>query len=146
MRRLDKLNNLTNYLTALRAPGLDIEPLRVIDEAQTTTRLARRSGTQIVIARPEFKQEGSADSYTTEYSTAIFVVEKALGAASTDEREDAQFSDLVGAACGLLTKIEQDVSSCVPLLSGLDLINVELFPVSSIFGGWNGYSIVLAFK
>lgn len=60
--------------------------------------------------------------------------------------KDAQFSDLVGAACGLLTKIEQDVSSCIPLLSGLDLINVELFPVSSIFGGWNGYSIVLAFK
>lgn len=146
MRRLENLNNLTNYLTALRAPGLDIEPLRVIDEAQTTTRLAKRSGMQIVIARPELKQEGSADSYTTEYSTAIFVVEKALGAASTEEREDAQFNDLVGVACSLLTKIEQDISKCVPLLRGLDLISCELFPVSSIFGGWNGYSIVLAFK
>ena len=60
--------------------------------------------------------------------------------------KDAQFSDLVGAACGFLTKIEQDMSSRVPMLSGLDLINVEVFPVSSIFGGWNGYSIVLAFK
>ena len=60
--------------------------------------------------------------------------------------KDAQFSDLVGAACGFLTKIEQDMSSCVPMLSGLDLINVEVFPVFSIFGGWNGYSIVLAFK
>ena len=146
MRRLEKLNNLTNYLTALRAPGLDIEPLRVIDEAQTTTRLAKRSGMQIVIARPELKQEGAADSYTTEYSTAIFVVEKALGAASTEEREDAQFNGLVGVACSLLTKIEQDISKCVPLLLGLDLVSCELFPVSSIFGGWNGYSIVLAFK
>lgn len=146
MRRLENLNNLTNYLTALRAPNMEKEPLRVVDEVQATTRLAKCSGMQIVIARPELKQEGSADCYITEYSTAIFIVSKSLGAASTEEREDAQFNDLVGVACALLTKIEQDVSSCVPLLSGLDLINVELFPVSSIFGGWNGYSIVLAFK
>ena len=62
------------------------------------------------------------------------------------KRKPFRISSIVGATCGLLTKIEQDVSSCVPLLSVLDLINVELFPVSSIFGGWNGYSMVLAFK
>lgn len=146
MRRLENLTNLTNYLTALRVPGVEREPLRVVDEAQATTRLARRNGVQIVIARPELKQEGSADTYTTEYSTAIFVVEKGLASASTEEREDAQFNNLVTIACDLLSQVENDATSGALGMSGLDIVSTELFPVSSIFGGWNGYSIVLAFK
>ena len=146
MRRLENLTNLTNYLTALRVPGVEREPLRVVDEAQATTRLARRNGVQIVIARPELKQEGTADTYVTEYSTAIFVVEKSLASASTEEREDAQFNNLVTIACDLLSQVENDATSGALGMSGLDIVSTELFPVSSIFGGWNGYSIVLAFK
>ena len=146
MRRLENLTNLTNYLTALRVPGVEREPLRVVDEAQATTRLARRNGVQIVIARPELKQEGTADTYVTEYSTAIFVVEKSLASASTEEREDAQFNNLVTIACDLLSQVENDATSGVLGRCGLEIVSTELFPVSSIFGGWNGYSIVLAFK
>lgn len=146
MRRLENLTNLTNYLTALRVPGVEREPLRVVDEAQATNRLARRNGVQIVIARPELKQEGTADTYVTEYSTAIFVVEKSLASASTEEREDAQFNNLVTIACDLLLQVENDATSGVLGRCGLEIVSTELFPVSSIFGGWNGYSIVLAFK
>lgn len=146
MRRLENLTNLTNYLTALRVPGVEREPLRVVDEAQATNRLARRNGVQIVIARPELKQEGTADIYVTEYSTAIFVVEKSLASASTEEREDAQFNNLVTIACDLLSQVENDATSGVLGRCGLEIVSTELFPVSSIFGGWNGYSIVLAFK
>ena len=123
MRRLENLTNLTNYLTALRVPGVEREPLRVVDEAQATTRLARRNGVQIVIARPELKQEGSADTYTTEYSTAIFVVEKGLASASTEEREDAQFNNLVTIACDLLSQVENDATSGALGMSGLDIVS-----------------------
>ena len=147
MKRLQNLTNLTNYLTALRVPGLDdLKPLRVVDEAQATSRLARRGGTQIVIARPELKQEGTSDSYGAEYSTAVFVLDKNLSSASTEEREDSQFNNLVNIACDILTKVEQDICSGTSELRGLDLVGTELFPVSSIFGGWNGYSMVLAFR
>ena len=146
MKRLENLNKLTTYLTGLRVPDMDIKPIRVVDEVQAASRLAMRHGVQIIVARPDLKQEGDSDSYTTEYSTAIFVVEKIKGASVTEESEDTQFNHLVNIACNILGKIEDDISSCSPELMGLDLVGTELFPVSSIFGGWNGYSMVLAFR
>ena len=146
MKRLENLNKLTTYLTGLRVPDMDIKPIRVVDEVQAASRLAMRHGVQIIVARPELKQEGDSDSYTAEYSTAIFVVEKIKGASVTEESEDTQVNHLVNIACNILGKIEDDISSCSPELMGLDLVGTELFPVSSIFGGWNGYSMVLAFR
>ena len=32
------------------------------------------------------------------------------------------------------------------LLSGLDLVSVDIVPEYSLFGGWNGYSIELKFE
>ena len=147
MKRLQKLTNLINYFSAFRAPGLDVAPIRVVDQAHATNRLSRKSGVQILIARPELQQDGNSDSYTLTYSTCIFVLEKSLGVTNTDEREDDQFLKLTDIASEILTVIENDTTSCrVPEMCGLSLESVNIIPEASIFGGWNGYSIELSFR
>ena len=146
MKRLEKLNNLTRYLTSFRVPGTDVVPVRVVNYDQAVGRLTHRKGLVILVARPEMSQSGNEDDYTTRFSTAFFVLEKNLGAASTDEREDELFSRCVNVASDLLTEIERASTDwgCEEL-RGLRLESVEIVPEMSVFGGWSGYSIELAF-
>lgn len=147
MKRLQKLTDLTNYLSALRAPGIDVTPIHVVDQSHATNRLSRRSGVQILVARPEIQQEGNSDSYTITYNTCVFVLEKNLGSANTEEKEDKQFLRLAEIASNILTQIERDTDDwSVVELRGITLVSVGLIPESSIFGGWNGYSIELSFR
>lgn len=147
MKRLQKLTDLTNYLTALRVPGVENPPIRVVDQSQATNRLSFCKGVRVLIARPEIQQNGNEDTYDTTYSTCIFVLEKNLGAGSTEERDDEQFLRLSKIACELLTQIERDAGNWnIPEMRDISLESMSLIPESSIFGGWNGYSIELTFK
>ena len=146
MKRLEKLNNLTRYLTTFRVPNTDIVPIRVVNYDHAVGRLTHRKGMVILVARPEISQQGNEDSFATQFKTVFFVLEKNLGATSTDEREDELFSRCVNVASDLLTEIERASTDwgCEEL-RGLRLESVEIVPEMSVFGGWSGYSIELTF-
>lgn len=146
MKRLEKLTNLTRYLSNFRVPGTDLTPIRVVNYDHVLNRLANKKGMVILVARPEISQFGNEDSYTAKYSTVFFVIEKGLAAANTDEREDELYSRCVKVASDLLTEIERACSDweCEDL-RGLSLQSAEIVPEMSVFGGWSGYSIELAF-
>lgn len=146
MKRLKKLIDLTRYLTEFRPDDPEIVPLRIVNHSQATSRLVNRSGTQVLIARPETGQNGNSDTYTCSYSTAIFVLEKNLDADRTDQREDEQYSRLLDLASELLTKIENDTGNFDnPYLRDMTIASIEVVPETSIFGGWCGYSIEISF-
>lgn len=147
MKRLERLTNLTLYLTKFQMPNYDIVPIRVVNHDQATSRLVNQSGIQILIARPEVKHSGNSDSYTEIFTTALFVLEKDLGASRTDSREDEQYNRLLDITSDLLTKIENDAGDFAnPYLNSLTLAAVEIVPETSIFGGWSGYSIEITFQ
>lgn len=146
MKRLERLIKLTQYLSGFRLPGSEIIPLRVVNHDHATSRLAHQSGMQILIARPEVKHSGNSDSYTESFTTALFVLEKDLGPARTDQREDEQYLRLVELASDVLTQLERDAGDTSnPYLCSLTLDSVEVVPETSIFGGWSGYSIEVSF-
>lgn len=147
MKRLERLIKLTQYLTGFRLPGTEIVPIRVVNHDHATSRLNTQHGTQILIARPEVKHSGNSDTYTEFFTTALFVLEKDLGTARTDAREDEQYDRLLELTSNLLTKIENDAGDFDnPHLKSLTLTSVEIVPETSIFGGWSGYSIELEFQ
>ena len=67
-----------------------------------------RNGVDSIYSRPEIQQEGNSDSYTITYNTCVFVLEKNLGSANTEEKEDKQFLRLAEIASNILTQIERD--------------------------------------
>lgn len=147
MKRLEKLTDLTRYLTEFRPDDPGIIPLRVVNHTQATSRLVNRSGTQVLIARPEVEQSGNSDTYTASYSTAIFVLEKNLDADRTDQREDELYGRLLDLASELLTKIENDTGNFDnPYMRDMTIASIEITPETSIFGGWCGYSIGISFS
>lgn len=149
MRRFDKLSNLMLYLSEFRVPDLDIEPRICASQGQATTRLAMCANKpQIVIARPELTESGrDSNTYNSSLNTAIFVVEKALGADSLAERDEEQFHRLLDIASKVMTKIEQDTEDWdCQYLRDLTISAVEVAPETSIFGGWCGYSIEIFFR
>ena len=147
MKRLEKLTDLTRYLTEFRPDDPEIVPLRVVNHSQATSRLVNRSGTQVLIARPETEQDGNSDTYTSSYSTAIFVLEKNLDADRTDQREDEQYGRLLDLTSEILTKIENDTGNFnTSYMRDMTITSLAVVPETSIFGGWCGYSIEIAFK
>lgn len=149
MNRFDKLHSLMIYLSDFSLPDSDIKPRVCVNQAQATSRLAMcKGGPQIIIARPELTETGrDSNIYNSSLNTAIFVVEKALGQNSFDERDDEQFHRLLDIASKVMTKIEQDTEdwNCQHL-RGLTISAIEVAPEMSIFGGWCGYSIEIFFR
>lgn len=146
MKRLERLIKLTEYLTNFRLQGLPVEPIRVINHDNATSKLTNKSGVQILMALPEARHAGNSDTYTERFSTVIFVLEKELGAARTEEKEHEQLCKLLDTSSDILTKIEQDAGDFNnPFLRDLTLDTVEIAPETSIFGGWSGYSVELGF-
>lgn len=146
MKRLERLIKLTEYLTNFRLQGLAVEPIRVINHDNATSKLTNKSGVQILMALPEVRHAGNSDTYTERFSTVIFVLEKELGAARTEEKEHEQLCKLLDTSSDILTKIEQDAGDFDnPFLRDLTLDTVEIAPETSIFGGWSGYSVELGF-
>ena len=146
MKRFQKLIKLTEYIGGFSLPARGITPLMTTAQSDATSKLAHLSGIQVLAARPECRQQGDSDSYSSVISTAFFVVSKALGAANTPERESRQYGELLDIAAEIVERITEDATSgnC-GLLSGLSLSAVEIVPEASIFGGWLGYSLELTF-
>lgn len=150
MRRLSKLQRLTEYLAGLAvtaAPGCEtLHPLMSTAQSDATSKLAHLSGIQILIARPEVSQSGNSDSHRDVLSTAIFVIEKNLGLDKTEPLENEQYTRLLEVADAVLGAICDETSrdNCT-LVTGLSVASVDVTPEASLFGGWSGYSIELSF-
>lgn len=145
MKRVEKLNKLTDYLRKLELNG--IKAVLTVEQADATSYLSSASGRQLLFARPEQSQYGNSDNYKTKISTIAFLLEKGLGPARTREKEDKQYTDLLNLSSLLLEQISSDITfpGCNSL-SGFNLISVEIIPEISIFGGWMGYSIAMDFE
>ncbi|MCR4565473.1 MAG: hypothetical protein K5651_05220 [Bacteroidales bacterium] len=145
MRRLQKLSRLSRYLEQFSIEGVACS--FVVTQADATTKLNSAVGDQVLLARPEVHQDGNSDNYTQTLSTAIFVLAKDPGAGRTDARMNETYSRLEALSDRILEIIEDACTAgqC-DLLSGLDLVSVDVVPEYSLFGGWNGYSIELKFE
>ncbi len=146
MKRFQRLISLTEYIEGFTLPELGIRPIVTTAQADATSKLQHFSGVQVLAARPECRQQGDTDSYSSVISTAFFVVAKGLGAANTPERERKQFRELLDIASQIVERVAGDsTSGSCGLLSGMSLASVEIVPEASIFGGWLGYSVELSF-
>lgn len=147
MKRFQRLISLTEYIEGFSLPELGIRPIVTTAQADATSKLQHLSGVQVLAARPECRQQGDSDSYSSVISTAFFVVSKGLGPAATPERERRQFSELLDIASRIVERVSGDsTSGACGLLSGMSLAAVEIVPEASIFGGWLGYSVELSFE
>lgn len=151
MSRLSRLQRLTEYLAGLRIKSGKypdgIDPICTTAQSDATSKLAHLSGVQVLLARPEVHQRGDSDTFREELGTVIFVLEKGLGLDKTEESENEQYSRLLEIADLILAYIAEETSgqNC-RLVTGLSLASVDVVPEASVFGGWSGYSIELAFE
>lgn len=145
MKRFQRLISLTEYIEGFSLPG--ISPIVTTAQSDATSKLQHLSGVQVLAARPECRQQGDSDSYSSVFSTAFFVVAKGLGPAGTPERERKQYGELLDIASQIVERVAADSTSpTCGLLSGMSLAAVEIVPEASIFGGWLGYSVELTFE
>ena len=145
MKRFQRLISLTEYIEGFSLPG--ISPIVTTAQSDATSKLQHLSGVQVLAARPECRQQGDSDSYSSVLSTAFFVVAKWLGPAGTPERERKQYGELLDIASQIVEQVAADsTSGTCGLLSGMSLAAVEIVPEASIFGGWLGYSVELTFE
>ena len=151
MSRLSRLQRLTDYLSGLKIHSCgcreDIDLVCTTAQSDATSKLAHLSGVQVLVARPEAHQRGDSDTFREELGTVIFVLEKGLGLDRTEVSENGQYSRLLEIADLILGVIAEETSSqnC-RLVTGLSLSSADVVPESSVFGGWSGYSIELAFE
>lgn len=147
MKRFQKLIDLSAYIEGFPLSEPAVRPVVTTAQADATSKLQHLSGVQVVAARPEARQQGGSDTFTTVLSTAFFVLDKGLGAAATPERERAQYAALLEIASRIVERVCEDATSgeC-GLLSGLSVASVEIVPEASVFGGWLGYSVEINFE
>ena len=101
----------------------------------------------MLLARPELRQNSTGqDCCSDALDTAIFVLSKSLGAARTDETEEAQYSRLLGLADTVLAKIDADCTGGCGLMFGFEISDVQMVPETSLFGGWCGFSMSIGFR
>lgn len=149
MKRLRNLNSLNQYLRDFSLPlhRDNVACSYVTSQADATSLLDKRSGKQVLLARPELRQSGEGDSFIDVIDTAVFVLAKDLGAAKTQEKENALFYELEGIADDILSKIDCDLTSgSCSLLPGFYIDEVIVSPEIQIFGSWCGYSLAITFR
>jgi len=145
---LRKLKQITEYLTAFRLEDWpDIVPIRVVDGANATRQLTKAAGDQVLAALPEASEHGGdTDTFTESVSMAFFVLANIDGSGWTPALADTTYLRLLEIATDIIEKLETDItggdgSTPCPLLSGLSLTDVQIFPEYSVFGGWSGWSL-----
>lgn len=145
MKRFQRLISLTKYIEGFSLPG--ISPIVTTAQSDATSKLQHLSGVQVLAARPECRQQGDSDSYSSVLSTAFFVIDKSLAQASTPELERRQYAELLEIAALIVDRIADDADSgSCGLLAGLSIAAVEIVPEASVFGGWLGYSVEITFE
>lgn len=148
MRRLETLHKVNRFLRNLDIPDIGCEFHYVTSQADATTTLDKLRGIQVLKARPELNQYGEdTDTYESTIDTVIFVLDKALEAGRTQEKEDAQFYAIEVVADKILHKIDDALTSgdCNSL-TGITLSNLTVTPEVQIFGSWLGLSLAITFK
>lgn len=148
MRRLRKLRNLNRYLRDLRLPmRQDVQFNYVTSQADATSRLDKASGFQVLVARPDCTLNFVDSRPLQSFDTAIFVLDKDLGNAKTDKGETIQYDKAEEILDEILGKLLADLESdTCNSLAGLTLSSAVISPEIFIYGGWNGYSMVLTFE
>lgn len=149
MKRLQNLSNLNRYLRDFSLPQYPrgVKCSYVTSQADATSLLDKCAGKQVLLARPELRQTGEGDSFSDVIDTAVFVLAKDLGAAKTQEKENALFDELEGIADDILSKIDCDLTSgSCSLLPGFSIDEVIVTPEIQIFGSWCGYSLAITFR
>lgn len=148
MKSLTNLKRLSKYFAHFKVDGLECGWICATGEKDATSKLDKLSGAQVLIARPEIRQNAVDSDGRDEYiDSAVFVLGRDLGLGKTDEKENAQYSVLLNIAEVVLDRIREDIDSegCPPL-AGFVLTDVQVVPEALIFGSWCGWSIDLSFR
>lgn len=145
MSAIKRLIRVNNYLRDFAAAGR--KAVIVTRQNDAVTKLARKSGDQIVVARPEMSSSGDVDSLDSNITLAFFALAKIDGPALTEQLEEETYSRLAELCGCILSKFMDDITGgeC-PALCGFDLSSVDIVPESGIFGGWCGYSIEIVLE
>lgn len=145
LQRLAKLGRLEAYLRNITVSDVSVTVSYVTAQDDATSLLNAAAGLQVLIARPECRQNfgPDANARSTDMETVVFALEKSLGAGNTPERELEQFDRCLEVCDEILDKLFADADSCS---LGLELTALDLRPEVSVFGGWNGYSMSISFS
>ena len=147
-RPINKLATLSAFLQDFGVEndenGDIIQAIYTTSESDATSRLHGVSGFQIITARPEL--HGDLTSAT--YDTVIFVLAPDLGASKTTDTECARYNEGLLLVDQIVNIIEKSCSegACERLLAGFELKDMDITPETSLFGGWQGWSIELSFE
>ena len=145
MNAIEKLTKVNRYLSDFAVNG--VNAVVVTRQNDAVTKLSRKSGDQIVAARPELSATGNVDNLYPVITLAFFTLAKIEGPGVTEQIENETYDRLAGICGSILSKFTEDISggSC-PALCGLDLSSVDIVPEAGIFGGWCGYSIEITLE
>lgn len=145
LQRLAKLERLEAYLRNITLPDDGVTVSYVTAQDAATSLLNAAAGIQVLVARPECRQNFGSDGVarSTDMETVVFVLQKSLGAGNTPERELALFDRCLELCDDILSLLFADAEGCN---LGLELTGIDLRPEVSVFGGWSGYSLSISFS
>ena len=143
MNPFTKLQNLNKFLKTLAIHGLNCSTHFTTANADTTSRLDKELGDQLVLARPEMDGSDPTDSTI---STVFFVLARDLGAGKTPIKEDEQYERLLSKAATVFYHIKNATEDGCHLLAGLEISRYSVTPETSIFGSWVGWSVEIVFE
>lgn len=142
---MHKLRRVNNYVRDFQVDG--IRPIVVTRQGDATTKIARLTGDQLLVARPELSGDGTVDCLKPRVTLAFFAIAKIEGPSLTEQLENDTYDRLEVLIDKVLTRFADDITmSGCPLLNGMDLVSVDVVPESGIFGGWSGYSIEISLE
>ena len=143
MTPFTKLQNLNKFLKNLNIPDLNCNTHFTTANADTTSRLDKESGDQLVLARPEMD---GADPTDATMSTVFFVLSRDLGTGKTPAKEDEQYERLLSKATTVFYQIKNATEDGCHLLAGLEISRYSVTPETLIFGSWVGWSVEIVFE
>lgn len=142
MTPFDKLKKLNDLLAQITPPD-ETKMHFTTANADTTSRLDKQTGDQLVVARPELDTHSLTSG---SISTVFFLLSRDLGASKTPNKEDDQYERLLNKAHEVFKLIQTMTEVGCHLLSGLEISRYSVTPETSIFGGWIGWSIEITFE
>jgi len=146
--RLRKLRRLDAYLRDMALSDYpEVNFNYVTSQEDSAPRLSTRSGTQVLVARPElrlmFRDLDTEQNAIIE--TIFFALEPDLDAGKTDVLECQQYDRCCEIEERILERILTDCDRC-DALAGLRVTDVAVRPEVKLFGSWNGYSMAISME
>ena len=143
MNPFTKLQNLNKFLRSFAIYELNCKTHFTTANADTTSRLDKEMGDQLVLARPEMDGTDPTDATI---STVFFVLSRDLGAGKTPVKEEEQYERLLSKAQTVFYHIKNATEGGCGLLAGLKMSRYSVTPELSIFGSWVGWSVEIVFE